>query len=269
MAWNKQVTADNVILRCMEDKGLYQLTNRSYDSLVQPGATEVVRPKLASMVVKKNTGTAADDADRKKTKDDTSMVTTALDVYAVPILAQMAAKFESNDMLRTQYEISMALALKRQFNKDVIEAAQATTNIIPAAAAQISFRDFSRILKHFDDNEVPEENRVIVIPSALEQDFYEIDVIKTAIGFNMKALRAGEANEMLGAKWVISGLVPTIGGKTNIVAWHQEGLAFILSNEGEIKEAYQPTVLGDAVDLLAHGAAELDGNEFACVIKSL
>ncbi len=76
MAWNKQVTADNVILRCMEDKGLYQLTNRSYDSLVQPGATEVVRPKLASMVVKKNTGTAVDHADRKKTKDDTSMVTT-------------------------------------------------------------------------------------------------------------------------------------------------------------------------------------------------
>lgn len=269
MAWNKQVTADSVVLRLIEDKGLYQLTNRSYDSLVQPGATEVVRPKLASLVVKKNTGTAAGHADRKKTHTDTSMVTTALDIYAVPILSQMAAKFESNDMLRTQYEISMAATLKRQFNKDVLAAAQATTNIINAEAAKISFRDFTRILKHFDDNEVPEDQRVIVISSALEQDFYDIDVIKTAIGFNMKALRNGEPNEMLGAKWMISGLVPTVGGKANIVAWHQEGLAFILSNEGEIKETYDPENLADVVDLLAHGAAELDGNEFACVIKSL
>lgn len=267
MAWNKQVTADSVVQRLIEDKGLYQLTNRSYDSLVGEGATEVTRPRLANLVVKKNTGTAGNDADRKKTKDDTTMVTTALDTYAVPILSQMTAKFESNDMLRMQYEISMAATLRREFNKDVLIAAQQTTNIVSTAGANLAWDDLTGILKHFDENEVPEDDRVIIISSGLEQAFYNIDVIKTAIGFNMRALRAGEANEMLGAKWLISGLVPQLGGKSNIVAWHKEGLAFILSNQGEVKEAYDPNLLADAVDLLAHAAAELDGNEFAYVVK--
>ena len=63
MPWDKSITADAVVQRLYETQGLYSLMNRSYDALVQQGATSVRRPKLAQLVVKKNTGTAYTDAD--------------------------------------------------------------------------------------------------------------------------------------------------------------------------------------------------------------
>lgn len=267
MSWNKIVTADAVIQRLYENKGIYQRTNRSYDSLVSPGASSVRRPKLANLVVKKNTGTSAASADRKKAKSDTTMVETELDVYAVPIFSEIAAKFESNDYLRREYEVSAAQALMEQFSTDTISAAQATSNVSDFAGSALAWQDLTAILQHFDDNKIPEEGRVIVISSALEQEFYNIDVIKTAVGFNMNGLRGGEMNKMLNATWYISGLVPQVGGKDTVVGWYDKGLAGIISREGEIKEAYDSENLGDVIDLLAHAAFELDDDAFAVVKK--
>lgn len=272
MAWNKIVTADTVIQRLYEDKGLYQLTNRSYDSLVRPGATSVRRPMLASLAAVKNEGTTAGSASRKKTHTDTTMVETSLDVYTVPILSELAGEFESNDMLRREYEISMSMALKRQFNVDVITAAQATSNVTDTLAAELGWDDFVGIIQHFEDNEVPEDGRVIVVSSSLMQPFFNIDVIKTAMGFNKDLLQSGMSNQMLGATWFVSGLVPTVGGKNNVTAWYSKGLAFILSKEGVIKETYDPGEVGvrkpgDVIDMCAHAAAELDDDAFAYVVK--
>lgn len=273
MAWNKIVTADSVIQRLYEDKGFYQLTNRSYDSLVTPGASSVRRPKLATLVAKKNDGTSATDTDRKKTKAGTTMVETDLDVYTVPIMNEMAAKFESNDELRKQYEISMSMALKRKFNVDTLTAAQATSNVEEISGAELAWADLIRILRHYEENEVPEEDRNIVIGSGFMEQFYNIDVIKTAVGFNMDLLKAGMSNQMLGANWYVSGISPTIGGKATVTSWYGPGLAFILSKDGEIKETYDPgttgvTTPGDVIDMLAHAGCELDDDDFAFVLKN-
>ncbi len=273
MAWSKSVTADTVIQRLYENKGFYQLCNRSYDSLVQPGATSVRRPKLATLAAKKNAGTAPGDAARKKTKDSTTMVETTLDVYTVPILNELASHFESNDAMRREYEISMAEALTEQFNTDVLEAAQATSNIEETAGAELAWADLIRILRHYEDSKVPEDGRNIVIGSGFMEQFYGIDVIKTAVGFNRELLSAGMSNKMLGANWFVSGLVPQIGGKNTVTSWYSKGLAFILSKQGEIKEVYDPgeagvRTPGDVIDMTAHAAAELDDDDFAFVIKA-
>lgn len=272
MAWDKIVTADTVVQRLYEDKGIYQDCNGTYNSLVKQGATSVRRPKLASLTAKKNEGTTAGHADRKNTRSGTTMVETTLDLYTVPILNELVGEFESNGELRRQYEISMSMALKRQFNKDVIAAAQATSNTGNFEGATLGWNDFTKIIKHFEDNEVPEDGRVIVVSSALTQEFYSIDTIKTAVGFNRELLQNGLANQMLGAKWYISGLVPTIGGKANIVGFYGPGLAFILSRFGEIKETYDPgeagvRAPGDVIDMAAHAAAELDDDVFAYTLK--
>jgi hypothetical protein len=272
MAWDKIVTADTVVQRLYEDKGLYQRCNRSYDSLVTQGATSVRRPKLAQLAARKNEGTASTDAARKLAHNDTTMVETTLDVYTVPIANELAAKFESNDRLRSEYEISMAMALKRQFNADVIAAAQATTNVSNFAGASLAWADFGSIFEHFEKKEIPEDGRVIVVSANLTKEFYNIDTIKSAIGFNRELLQSGMANQMLGATWYISGLVPQIGGKDNVVGFYGPGLAFILSAYGEIKEVYDPGVYGvtkprDVIDMTAHAAAELDDNDFAVVLK--
>jgi hypothetical protein len=71
----------------------------------------------------------------------------------------------------------------------------------------------------------------------------------------------------MGMKFFISGLVPQLTAKDNILGFYGPGLAFILSRWAQIKETYDPELLADAIDLLAHAAAELDDNKFAVVVK--
>ena len=267
MPFEKIAFADAVITRLIENQGLYQLTNRSYDSLVQPGATSVRRQKLASLVVKKNTGTSPTSADRKKLKNATTMVDTALDVYSVPLAAEAAAHFESNDQLRRDYEVSAAMALMQQFDADVIAAAQATSQVQVAPAGDLTWKTLTLPNKLMNVAKVPKEDRVVVVSANLEDQFMNIDVIKNAASFNLTVLNKGKFVEVLNMKFFISGLVEQIGGKDNIVGYYAPGLAFILSKTGEWKEAWDGENLQDNIDLLAHAAAELDGDEFAAVVK--
>jgi hypothetical protein len=114
---------------------------------------------------------------------------------------------------------------------------------------------------------VPKQNRIFVVSANLEQEFWNIDVIKNAASHNQVTLTSGRFVEVMGMKFFISGLVPQIGGKDNVIGIYGPGLAFILSRFIDIKETYAPELLADAIDLLAHAAAELDDNKFAVVVK--
>lgn len=268
MAFNKPLTVMQVITRLIEVLSLFNLCNRSYDGYVTEGASSVRRPKLANLNVKKNEGTAAGSGDRIGMKSGTTMVETELDVYAVPILSEIAGKFESNDKLRVEWIKSAVLALQQQFDKDVIAAAQATTNIHQFAGDKMAWGDITKISAVFNQNKVPKDGRVVVVSANLEQEFWDIDAIKNAASYNMQLLASGKMVEVLGMKFFISGNVEKVNGKDNIVGFYGQGLAFILSKFGEIKEVYSPELLADVIDMLAHAGCELDSNEFAVVITT-
>lgn len=267
MAWSKPLTVMQVVTRLIQVLSLYNLCNRSYDGYVVEGASSVRRPKLALLTAKKNEGTAADGVGRTATGAGTTMVETDLDTYAVPILAEIAAKWSSNDKLRQEYIVSAVLTLQKEFDKAVIAAAQATDQVFNFAADVMSWKDITKISAVMNQNEVPKDGRVVVISANLEQEFWDIDAIKNAASYNMQLLSSGKMIEVLGMKFFISGNVPQVGGKDNIVGFYGQGLAFILSKFGEIKEVYSPDLLADVIDLLAYAGCELDDNKFAVVIK--
>lgn len=268
MPWNKVVTSDRVIQRLIEQQGLYQLMNRTYDPLVMPGATSVRRPRLANLVVRKNTGASATDASRKKAKADTEMVDTPLDVYAVGILNEIAAQFESNDMLLREYEISMALKLGEQFDIDVIAAADTTTNVIETAASGVlAWKDITALSAKMNKLKVPRENRIVVIPAELESQFWDIDVVKNAASYNVSTLNSGKFVDFMGMKFYITGLAGLVAGKDAVRCIYGPGLAFILARNGQIEDVYSPDPIGHVIDMLAFGAAALDDPAFAVVMK--
>lgn len=268
IGWNRQLTVDSVIQRLYEVKSLFNRCNRSYDGLVKSsGTTSVSRPRLAQVVVKKNTAFTRTSSDRKKTKDDTRMVTTPLDIYTAGILSQLTAEFESNDMLRTEYEKSMVLALQRQFDVTVLEEAIKTTNQLTTKATGVfSWADIVKIDSTFNKLEVPEDDRLIVLSADLEEDFWDIDVIKTAAAFRGN-LETGKFLKIKNMDFYISAKVPKIGGKACALGIYGPGLAFILNRFAEIKEVYDPDQQGDVVDLLCHAGCELDGAEFAVAMS--
>jgi hypothetical protein len=262
--YDKIVTADTFIMLLLEDLGLWTRGNRSYDALVQPGATSVRRPKLSKLVCKKNTGTAKDSADRKGGKNDTVMVETALDTYAVPFKDEVAAAFESNDEIRQGLVGVASKTMIRQFNTDFIAAGLKTTNKVDAKTSGIiEWADVAALIQSMTELEIPQEDRIIVFPANIQADFLSMDVIKMALSYNAGQLSSGKFTEILGHTFFVSALVPEVAGKKPILGAYAPGIASILSKTGKVKEVYDNDNLQDIIDLLAHAAFDLDDKDFA------
>lgn len=269
MAYDKKIVADSVVQRLIENQGIYQSVNRSFDGLVREGASSVDVPKIADVVVKKSSGGyALSGADRKKAKAHTTMMNVPLVDYAVPLAEEILAQFESNGRLIKEYLDSATMKLQEQFDVDVITAAQTTADRTAFDAADMGWKDIANILARLDANKVPKTGRVIVVSANLAEEFFEIDVIKNAAAYNKEFLQSGALMNILGMKFFISGLVPqlNIGGlKDNIVGIYGPGLAFILSRFGELKSAWDTTNLQTINDMLAHAGVALFDDKFAVV----
>jgi hypothetical protein len=268
MPYDKKLVADSVVQRLIENQGIYTSMNRSFDGLVREGASSVDVPKLADVVVKKSTATPLADATRKKSKADTTMVNVPLVDYAVPLAEEILAQYESNGMLIKEYLDSASQKLQEQFDVDVITEAQTTTDKTAFAAASMAWIDVVDIMAKMDNNKVPKTGRIIVVSAALAQEFFAIDVIKSAVGFNQNFLQSGTLLSILGMKFYISGLVPQVnvsGLKNNMVGIYGPGLAFVLSRFGELKTAWDTTNLQTINDMLAHAGVKLFDNKFAVV----
>jgi hypothetical protein len=268
MPYNKTVVADSVITRLIENQGIYTSMNRSFDGLVRPGATSVDIPALAIPEVK-TTGTATVNAGRKKAKADTNMINVSLSPYVVPLAEEILAQYESNGQLIKNYLDSASMALQEKFDSIVVEEAQTTTDKSAFAGASMAWADVIDITKRFDLNKVPKSQRVIAVSAGLASEFFNIDVIKNAVGYNSAFLTSGTLLQLMGMKFFISGLVSTVtvGGaaKENMVGIYGPGLAFILSRMGDVKEAWDTANLQQVVDMIAHAGCKLFDNKFAVV----
>lgn len=267
MAYDKKIISDSVIQRLVESQGLFNAVNRSFDGLVREGAGSVDIPKLADVVVKKSTATPLTDASRKKAKADTTMVNVPLIDYAVPLAEEILGQYESNGMLIREYLTSASLKLQEQFDTDVIAAAQTTTDVADVASGVngLNWSDIVEVTAKMDKNKVPKSGRLFVVSAELAQEFYNIDVVKSSLGYNQQFLQSGTLLNLLGMKFYISGLVPTVTAKNNIVGIYGPGLAFILARFGEVKTAWDTTNLQTVNDMLAHAGVKLLDDKFAVV----
>lgn len=268
MAYDKKIVADSVVQRLIENQGIYNSVNRSFDGLVREGASSVDVPKIADVVVKKSTATPLADAARKKAKADTTMMNIPLVDYAVPLAEEILAQFESNGKLIKEYLDSASMKLQEQFDIDVITEAQTTSDRTAFDAAAMGWKDITNINARLDANKVPKNGRLIVISANLAEEFFDIDVIKSSVAFNSNFLTAGTFLSVMNLKFFISGLVPqlNIGGlKDNMVGIYGPGLAFVLSKFGELKQAWDTTNLQTINDMLAHAGVKLFDSKFSVV----
>lgn len=265
MAYDKKLVADSVVQRLIESQGLYQSVNRSFDGLVKEGASSVDVPNIAVPVVKKSTGTTPTSADRKKTKTDTTMKNIPLITYAVPLADEILGQYESNGLLMKEYLTSASLVAEQQFDADVIAKAQETTDVSAFIGSELAWKDIVAINKKMDQNKVPKNGRIIVISANIADEFYDIDVIKSALGYNQAFLQSGTMLNLMNMKFFISGLVEQVGGKDNIVGIYGPGLPFVLSRFGDIKTAWDGTNLQDNTDFICHAGLTLFDNKFAVV----
>lgn len=271
MGYSKIVTSDVVIQRCIEVSGIHKRGNSSYNNLVGPGATSVRRPRLPQLVVKTNSGTPMSNADRKKTGEDTTMVTTDLKTYAVPISSEIANQFDTNRKLLNDFAVSASLTLARQWDRDYIYAAvHGCANVIQTKlAGAVGWNDLSAISKKFRKLEVPRADLMLVVSAEIEDLVMDIDVIKQAAAFNTLQLQSGGRLVKVGDFDVyFSGQVgKSDNGKDCIVGIYAPGIASIISSSAVMKEAWDGETLKDHIDFVSYAAFEKDGDEFSVVLE--
>ncbi|MDI6804935.1 MAG: hypothetical protein QME58_14035 [Bacteroidota bacterium] len=265
MPFTKVLVADSVVQRLIENQSIHSLMNRSFDGLVRPGATSVDVPAMPILVVK-TAGTPPTHADRKKLKADTTMVNIPFTRAAIPIAGEIFAQLESNGMLLREFTESAAQHFSEKFDSDVIVAAQGTTDKTAFAGATMAWADIIDINAKMDNNKVPKSGRVIVVSATLAGEFFNIDVVKNAASYQRDILAGGQLISLMGMRFFISGLVPTVLiAKANMVGIHGPGLAFILNRMMDVEETYDVDNLQRNVDFLASYGVKLFDNKFAVV----
>lgn len=268
MSFDKKILADGVVQRLIEAQGIYSHCNRSFDSLVQAGASSVDIPDIAVPVVK-TAGTAPTHVDRKKSKTDTSMINVPLSAYAVPLANELLGRYESDGVILTEYLNSAAAVIQEKLDELVIAAAQGSTNKTAFAGAALAWADIIDINKSFDLLKVPKSGRIMVVDANLAAEFFGIDVVKSAISYNSNYLTTGTFLNFMGNKFFITGVAPsiTVGGnaKFTVCGIYGPGLVVIINKLGEIKEAWDGTNLQDNVDMLAHAGIKLLKDQFAVI----
>jgi hypothetical protein len=266
MAYNKTLVADAVIAALVEAQGIFSACNRSYDGLVQQGATSVDIPAMPTLVAK-TTGTSSTHADRKGIKGDTTMVNVPLSIAAVPIKEELLGRFETNGRLLQDFIAGARDTLSEKFDSEVLTEAITTTQVLSFADANLSWKDIMKVSAVFNAAKVPQRGRLIVIPTGLEEEFYDIDVVKTAVAQNRELLE-GSFVRIRGMNFYISANVPKkVAGKENIIGIYGPGLVFILSRFMEQERVYDETNLQVNIDFLAHFGKKLLRNQFAVVVR--
>lgn len=274
MAFSKTLVADSVVARLIEGQGMYSLMNRSFDGLVQPGASSVDIPKLGIPVVKvaADYPVALTSSDRKKAKDDTSMMNVPLATYSVPLAEEILARYESNGKMIKGYIDSAALTLQEYFDTLTLAAAQAglgSSDRTAFAGASMAWADIIDIMKRMDVNKVPKSGRVIAVDANLAAEFFGIDVVKNAISYNQNYLSTGTFIQFMGMSFFITGLLSTItvsaAQKYTMVGIYGPGVAAIVSKFGDLKEAWDTINLQMVYDVITHFGVKLLDEKFAVV----
>lgn len=267
MAFSKTLVADAIIAALTERQGIYANCNRSYDGLVAQGATSVDIPALPTLV-RKTTGTTSTHADRKGIKGDTTMVNVPLTVSTVPIKEEILGRFETNGKLMTEFVAGAANTFQEGFDSDVLtEAVTGAPAATQMDGTTLAWGDIMKVSALLNAAKVPQTGRIIVIPAALEEQFYAIDVVKSAMSFQ-KDLLEGQFVVIRGMKFFISSLVPQkVTGKENIVGIYGPGLAFILSRYMEQERVWDSVNLQANIDFVAHSGVKLLKSSFAAVVR--
>lgn len=268
MPYNKTLVADAVVAALVERQAIYNDCNRSYDGLVQQGATSVDIPAMPTLVAK-TSGTTSTHADRKGIKADTTMVNVPLGITAVPIKEELLARFETNGKLLQDFVQGAADSIQEKFDADVLtEAVTGAPTATQFAGATLAWQDIMKVSSLLNAAKVPQRGRIIVIPTALEDAFYAIDVVKQAVAFQ-KDLLEGNFMVIRNMKFYISALVPQkVATKDNIVGIYGPGLAFVLSRYMEQERVYDAENLQTNIDFLAHSGKKLLRSTYAAVVRA-
>lgn len=266
MSYENKLVVTSFLNGLYAAEGIYNQLNRSFDGLVRgSGATSVDIPKNPNLSVS-TSAVAHDSASRKKALADTSMVNVPFVTYTVPVAEEVEAQF-ANPQLIQNFVNDAIDAMTDKIDADVLTEA---ADSIPAgqkinmAGGVLAWKDIVKAANKFTTNRVSrkKDKILVAVPSALEEQFKDLEIVKQAMSTNKDLLEQGVAviDKM---NFVISADVPQVGGKDALLFIYKPGIAVIIKDMMNRKVRYDESTRKDIIDYNSYIAIKKLRTEFA------
>ncbi len=208
-------------------------------------------------------------------------VEVTLQPWRVATLLDDVERFLVNFDERKEDAEAIAMAIGRRSDQLVIDAlaASGTTNTIADGGTGLTFDKIREVVKFFDDNAVPPEERFIAISASGQEDLFEDDQFTSNFYTNLNSITTGSLNNVftMGMKWkiiptMVEGGLPVAGDIRTAFAWHKKavGKAYGKYFNTQIERVPQydswqilGKIFANAVAIDAVGIIEIDYDETA------
>ena len=188
-----------------------------------------------------------------------SVVTATLADYEVPIYAQKFDQLKTNVDQIKEYQVETVAAINRQIDDVIITALNASANTVGGAAAAFSFAKVQAILTQFNNNDVDEEDRILVISPTALTEALGADKFTSADYNSLRALQAARINQFLGMTWIVSSRLPKVTTTRTIFAFNKKSIGVAMGKDVSTEINYIPqrvsTLINTTVSL---GAVIID-----------
>lgn len=251
-------------------EGIFNLMNRSYDGLVAgKNATSVDIPKNPQLTASK-TAVTESDSSRKKVKTDTVMVNVPFETYTVPIIEEVEAQLGTPSLIQN-FVADLVDAMADKYDADVLAAAAdsiPTAQKLTATGGILAWKDIVKGANLFTKNRVSrkKDKILVAVPTALEGQFKDLEIVKQAMSANKDLLENGVAviDKMY---FVISEDVPQVDGSDALLFIYRPGIAVVMKDQLVRKSRYSETYRQDVIDYNSQAAIKKLRTEFANALK--
>jgi hypothetical protein len=269
MPYSHAILFDLVLRGLYDSVGLWNKCNRAYDKFMGNNqGTSAHIPKNPQLVVL-DEGSAVDSADRKAAIADTDMVDVPFKILTLPMLQEIEDQILLGNMNINNFIMDADAAFSNKADALVLaEAASGAhaDNKLDSKTDVISYEDITMIDQRFNILNIPQNQRIIVVPAARTQEFKNLDIVKQAMAFN-KELLTGGVSVIDNKQFYISSVAPKVAGKDALYGLSTQQMVVVLKGYMERKEVYSTVTRKTAVDYNSGLAVKLARSEGAVIIK--
>jgi hypothetical protein len=268
MPYSHAILFDLAIKGLYDSTALWNKMNRSYDRFMNNDrGTSAQIPKNPQLVALTE-GVAEDDARRKSAIGDTDMITVPFDTITIPMSQEI-----EDELLLGNYNINNFVsdcdaAFSHSADGLVLAsiAAEAGVQKIDSKSDVLCYEDILQIDQTFNERDIPQAQRIVVIPASRTVEFKNIELVKQAMAYNQKLLESG-VFIIDGKQFYISSRTPKVEGRDAIYGIHTQNMVVVLKGYMVRKDVYSLLSRKTPIDYNSGLAKKLCRPEGAVIVK--
>lgn len=268
MAFDPKVFSKKIFDALYESNRFFNKCDRSHDGEVTDVWAKSVDIYVDQRLYVSNAAVAKNSTNRKKGSGGTT-VNVPFTSYVIPLKEELEERMATNGQLLERRAMRAAAALEEKLDANVYAAAVdslPTGNKKTITGSNFGAKDLSQISKFFNTNRIPKMERYGIVPVALEDEFNDIDIVKSAQSFNRQLFEEG-VTRINGVNYIISADAPQVDGKDAIIGIWAPSIAVVIKSTLKREEAYDPDTADKDVDYLAYAGIKRAYDDGCMVVK--